>query len=298
MIPRLTALAAALRWRPVRPLSLAALLSLDTEYVCFTEIVRGLFSDEADRILSARRDGWTREAVRVEAFCERVKEVYGFPMYEMLDSYAAICNDIPFVRFGWEPESFEAVSDMRLGWLMMMSIAALPYEDEYVAGLRAPMYDELRQALPGFDMPAVLPLLGVAPEDLRRRLDGGPFGALAEFGDWMWANTENVFLDVPESYEGMCIDDWNAETMAGYRESWLKADALMQRVDALAKWLEDAPHSRFVELLEAAVTDTPENGQIKEVQLDAVQDAIQADREEVQLDAGTRGHHSSQAAVI
>jgi hypothetical protein len=204
-----------------------------------------VFPDTADAILAATQPGVTREQARVWAFLHRVEAAL-FPVNE-LETYEQVVWGVPFIRDGWTYDRFHDL-DLPRGRLLMLALCAQPY-----AGLdtRVPLVD----AIAGLVPPAVLadiPADGLAPDTLHTRLDGTSFAAAADFADWVWGETGSVFLDLDDEME---VSDatWTPEVLTELTTQWQMAEAILDRIDALAAWLEDDPPTHFGRLLGAAL---------------------------------------------
>jgi enamine deaminase RidA (YjgF/YER057c/UK114 family) len=93
---------------------------------------------------------------------------------------------------------------------------------------------------------------GLAPAELHAVLDGTPYAAAAEFADWIWGQTDLIFLDCDDEME--VVDaEWSDDNVQELTRQWQTAGALMDRVTALEIWLERDPARHFAQLLEAAL---------------------------------------------
>jgi hypothetical protein len=90
---------------------------------------------------------------------------------------------------------------------------------------------------------------GLPPSELRARLDGTPYAAAAEFAAWLCHDTGSVFLDCDD--EEVVQIEWTRENVHELTEQWRQASALLDRVGALARWLEADPPAHFARLLDA-----------------------------------------------
>jgi hypothetical protein len=99
VIPALRALGKALRRTPIKPTSVAALLSNHQAYLAFREAVREVFPEREAEILAAQDVGASRGTARVSAFLHGVEAEF-FPVYE-LEEYEQVAYGIPFIRNGW-----------------------------------------------------------------------------------------------------------------------------------------------------------------------------------------------------
>ena len=249
----------------------------------FRAIVDLVFPADMDTLMAADEPPLNRAAARVDAFLCRVAHEL-FEVYEPnFDDgywegaeYLQVTRGIPFIRFGWTMEEQHEL-DVRPGYLLLMALCADPDGDlssagwspgdERDDGWRVALLDWLATSvgIPA-DTLARLPRRGVAPGELRRRLEGGRFAAATDFALWFRAGTGLTCLDLSED------DDYpvpwtrhNVDVLAG---EWPRAEALLERIGELAAWLEERPADRFAALLDALLTD----GTIPEPHPDEVED--------------------------
>lgn len=247
------ALGAVLRRRPPLPTSVASLLDGRGGAPAFRRVVEVLFPAHAAAILAAERPGATRREARVAAFLERV-EADLFPVYELDGWYAAdddpydfVLQGVPFVRLGWGEEDFHELG-RRDGQRLLFALCQQPYDDD---GAHLALLESLEPLVPLATLLRI-PLGGVETATLHARLDGGRFGAAAEFADWVWGETGTAFLDFDDTVE-IHDADWTREIVDALAEQWRRADAILKRIDGLATWLEGDPPARFAALLDAAL---------------------------------------------
>jgi len=249
VIVSLRGLAKALRRTPVAPTSVAALLERQEAMLAFRRIVQELFPEAATEIWAARADGGDRENARVWAFLRRV-ETEWFPVWEC-DEYEQVVCRIPIARNAWGYERFHAL-DMPLGELLLFVLCAYPYEDD---GFRMPALDAAEARIPRETLQDV-PSGGFTPADLRGRLSETPYAGAIDFADWLWGQTETVFLDVDEEVE--IIDaEWTHDVIQELAAQWQRARAILDRIGHLTAWLEADPPSHFARLLDAALGRDP-----------------------------------------
>lgn len=239
-----------LRRTPVAPTSVAAHLSGHTGVLAFRRIVAEIFPEDAEDILAAQHPGATREQARVWAFLYKV-EADLFPVYE-LDDYEQVAWGIPFIREGWSYDRLHEL-EMPPGRLLLFALCAQPV----AAGMdsRVPLLDAAEAHAPRallLDIPAG----GLEPAELHERLDGTPYAAAADFADWLWGDTGSVFLDLDDDVE-VSDADWTPAIVEELAGQWQAAAALLERIDALAAWLEADPPAHFARLLDAALGRDP-----------------------------------------
>lgn len=269
-LPSVRALALTLLRPPPRPSAVARLLRGGA--VEFRAIVDLVFPADADALMAAHQPPLDRAASRVDAFLTRVGgELFAVYQPDFADAYWTgeeydqVTRGIPFVRFGWTLEERHELQ-VRAGYLLLMALCANPDDDLLAAGWlsgdsgddgwRIALLDALALdiGIPR-DTLRLLPRHGVDPSDLRRRLDGGPFAAAADFALWFRSETGLACLDLGED------DDypvpWTRDNVDTLAEEWPPAKALLDRVGELAAWLEEAPADRFPALLDALLAAGP-----------------------------------------
>jgi hypothetical protein len=181
VIVRPSALAALLRRTLVRPVSVVQLLDGVEAYAAFRAIVRELFPDDEAEILAAHDQGAGRQTARVWAFCRKVEERY-FPLHEA-EEYEQLLGDIPFVRDAWSFDELHDLDGRPPGMLLLLALCTHPYD----AGTRTAALDAAEAHVPG-ELLCQLPADGLAPDELRARLEGTRFEAAADFAAWLFAD--------------------------------------------------------------------------------------------------------------
>ena len=245
MIASLRSLGRKLRRTPVKPTSVAALLGRHESYLAFRRVVRELFPEAEAEILSATESGGSRENARVWAFSQRFEAEY-FPVYE-LEEYDQIAYGIPFARNAWDFDRLHEL-DLPKGELLLFALCSQPYDTDYDS--RVPLLDACEAHVPRGVLTEI-PEGGFAPAQLHERLDDTPYAAAALYADWLWAETDTVFLDVDDD---MTADiEWTHDNVLELMAQWQRAEGILNRIGELADWLaQDAPE-RFTQLLDAAL---------------------------------------------
>ena len=205
--------------------------------------MRELFPEAEAEILAAAEPGDSRETARVYAFINRVEATW-FPVYEC-EEYDQIAFGIPFARNAWDYERFHEL-DLRPGELLLFALCAQPYE----ADTRVPLLDAAEAHVPS-EVLSQIPRGGFTPAELRERLDGTPYAAAADYADWLWGETETVFLDVDE--EVAADVEWTRENVLELAEQWRRARDILERIGQLTEWIEADPGAHFARLLDAAL---------------------------------------------
>ncbi|MBI4496621.1 MAG: hypothetical protein HY689_01820 [Chloroflexi bacterium] len=246
MTVSLRALGQALRRTPVQPVSVAALLERHEAYLAFRRIVEEVFPDAAAEILAVQETGAGREIARVMAFLERVERDY-FPCCQLEDYDAVVSYGIPFARDGWSYDRFHDTS-LRPGELLLLALCEQPFAG---GDTRIPILDACEAHVPR-SLLLEIPDGGLAPAELHQRLDATPFAPAAAFADWLWGDTNSVFLDLDDEME--VVDaEWTLANLHELAEQWQRAKGILDRIAELAAWLEEDLPGRFRALLDAAL---------------------------------------------
>jgi hypothetical protein len=206
--------------------------------------VEQVFPAAASAIWAATQADATREQARVWAFLQRVEAEY-FPVFE-LDEYAKVVLGVPFARYAWTIDRWHEL-DVPTGQLMLLALCAQPYAG---MGTRIPLLDAVARMVPAGVL-AELPEGGFALDGLRARLAGTTYAAAADFAAWAWGEVGSVFLDLDDDIE-VSDADWTPEVITELTAQWRTAAAVLDRIDALAAWLEQDPPAHFAQLLDAA----------------------------------------------
>jgi hypothetical protein len=207
--------------------------------------VRELFPEAWDEVMNAREAGGDREAARVWAFCRHVETGF-FPVYEG-EAYEQVAYEIPIAHQGWSIDRLHDL-DMPFGELLLACLCGDPYL--FDSGIRVAMLDEAERRVPRGLLERI-PGDGLSPSELRARLDGTPYGAAADFAEWLYHDTGSVFLDVDD--EEVVSIEWTRENVDELTEQWRLGSALLERVTELTRWLEADPPAHFARLLDAVV---------------------------------------------
>lgn len=248
--PSTLALARTLAVRPADPRSLAATIERDLYFKVevpaqFVEIVEAVFAEDAAvrrAILGADDPERRDEEARVEAFLAEVDRRL-FPIEGCCEEYATMIRAIPFRPMGFEDEALENLYE-RPGYQALIALVA---PDAPAAAARGHLLHH------ECDVPlATLALLPREPPsfaELQRRFGGGPRAAVVDIARWLRAETGTAFLDTTYETAEWQWWPWTGSNVAALTEQWAIAEALVDRVSALAAWLEDDLPRRFRALL-------------------------------------------------
>ncbi|MCW5882144.1 MAG: hypothetical protein KIS91_14530, partial [Anaerolineae bacterium] len=139
--------------------------------------------------------------------------------------------------------------DRRPGETLLLALSALPLgRDE---GARVALLDAAATYVSRDDL-ARIPPGGFPPTALHACFDGTSCVAVAEFADWLWGETDTVFLDLDDEIEVLHAE-WTRENVLDLAAQWQRALAILGRIDDLVAWLETDPTPRFGQLLDAGL---------------------------------------------
>ena len=255
--PRLSGMAERLLRRPPSLRELVVLVGYAEDHAWFVGLVRHLFPDEAEAVLTAPG---IRQ--RVEGFARLFEERH-FPLYapyfefylteEEEPAFTALRRGIPFDLQGVGYEDLHQMWDGHREGLSALALLAKPPESLYTEP------DEIRVAWLESASAHIsqhtllrIPEGGIPQETLTEAVKGTRFEGVAQAASWVWAETGNLFLDScydDGMYDGFA-DPWDDEVIAEGTEEWRKAKAIMDAVYKLADWLEDDLSAHFAEMLD------------------------------------------------
>ena len=270
--PRLSGLADLILRRPPSLRELVSVVGNADDYAWFTGLVRRLFPEEAEDILSAPD---ARE--RVVRFTELFRERH-FPLYApFIDFWADaegeeppwswLRNGIPYDLMGF---GYEGVHEMWDGYregISALALLARPADIYYDGpdGIRVAWLESASSRIPQETLIRI-PEGGIPLDVLTGALRGTEFEAAARACSWMWAETGNFFLDFTYEdggYNGFS-DPWDDDLIQLATEEWRRADPFIDSVCALAGWLEEDLPGRFAQLLDFVLQRLPKKEKEKE----------------------------------
>ena len=263
--PVLSDLAGLLLRRPPSLQELIVRLGYAEDYAWFAELVRRLFPQEAETVLSVPDAGG-----RLERFARLFEERH-FPLYAPFIEFFAdegedppftwLRRGIPFQMMGIGYDSLHELWDgYREGLSALALLAEAPdfYYDE-PDGLRTAWLEAAAGRIPQRTLERI-PRGGILLEALTEAVRETEYHGAAQAVAWVRAETGNFFLDEcyeDGNYEGFC-DPWEEEIIAQGTEEWQRASALTDSVLRLADWLEEDLPGRFAELLDFILPRIPE----------------------------------------
>jgi hypothetical protein len=174
---------------------------------------------------------------------------YGFDDEEAYH-FIVMAPDIPRLGMSWDEYHEIPDYDQQPGLVLLYSLVACPFarwDGQDGSAERVPLLAKCEE-LVGANQAWRIPAEGWEPEYLHERLDGTFFEGAALLADWLYHQTDTIFLDV--DYEMQNDLDWSRETVDELCRLWRRACQIQDSVSDLAQWLEGTPTKRFKELLD------------------------------------------------
>ena len=255
--PRLSGLAELLLRRPPSLRELVVLVGNAEDHAWFVGLVRRLFPDEAEAVLTAPD---IRQ--RVEGFARLFEERH-YPLYApFFEFYLTEEDEPPFtvlrrgIPYDLQGIGYEGLHEMWGGYrdgLSALALLAKPPESFYTESdeIRVAWLESAAAHIPQHTLLRI-PEGGIPLEALAEAVKGTRFEGAAQAVGWVWAETGNLFLDncyEDGAFDGFA-DPWDDEVIAEGTEEWRRARAVLDPVNGLAEWLEEDLPARFAEMLE------------------------------------------------
>ena len=269
--PRLSGLARLLLRRPPSLRELVTLVGYADDYAWFAGLVRRLFPQEGEAVLSTPD---TRE--RVEGFVRLFEERH-FPLYGPFFDFHLEEGDeppwtwlrrgIPYELMGFGCDGLHEMWDgYREGLSALVLLADSP-DAHYMGtdGLRVAWLESAATRIPQQTLLRI-PQGGIPLETLTGALQGTGFEGAAHAASWARGETGNFFLDdcyEDGNYDGFA-DPWEDEIIQEATAEWRRASTLMDSVGELAGWLEEDLPGRFAQMLDFILGRLPNQEQEKE----------------------------------
>ena len=243
--------------RPPSLRELVVLVGYAEDHAWFVGLVRRLFPDEAEAVLTAPD---VRQ--RVEGFARLFEERH-FPLYApYFDFYLDEGDEPPFtvlrrgIPYDLQGIGYEGLHEMWDGYRDGLSALALlvkPPESFYTESdeIRVAWLESASAQIPQHTLLRI-PEGGIPQDDLTEAVKGTRFEGASHAAAWTWAETGNLFLDCSYEdgeYNGFS-DPWEDEVIDQATEEWRKASAVIESVNRLAEWLEGDLPARFAEMLD------------------------------------------------
>ena len=263
--PVLSGLAQLLLRHPPSLRELVTLVGYAEDYAWFAGLVRRLFPQEADGILSAP-DVNRRLAGFAELFQERHFPLYGPFLDFWIDEgdeppWSWLRRGIPFDLVGFGYDDLHEMWDGYREGLSALALLAQPPDSFFMGpdGIRTAWLESATERIPQETLERI-PQGGIPIESLTEALRETEYQCAAQAAAWVWSQTGNFFLDHNYSdgeYDGFS-DPWEQEIIQEGTEEWRKASALIDSVTRLAEWLEENLPGRFVQMLDFILPRLPE----------------------------------------
>ena len=239
----------ATRLRSAGPPSLSHLVQLLSgveHFEDFLELVRQYLPECEAEILLKRTVG-----DQVQLFTNRFSDRY-FPLHDgfwIENGYEDLTAYVPLILQGISWDDYHEIAEIgeswRPGYQLLFTLAENPFE--VYEGARVPLLEACAEIVPQ-SLVQRIPAGGYAPDALRQLLEGTEFEGAAAAADWLCSNTGTLFLDWPSDAEHDV--QWTPENIRELTEEWQKAKVIIDRLHALAEWLEVNPPQRFGQLLD------------------------------------------------
>ena len=253
----LSGLAQTLLRRPPSLRELVTLVGFADNYAWFVGLVRRLFPQEAEAVLTAPDAGQ-----RVERFAE-LFEARHYPLYApFIEWYAADGDDppwswlrrgIPYQLCGFGYDDLHEMWDNYREGISALALLVKPPDSFYMEpdGMRVAWMESAADHIPQQTLLRI-PEGGISLEALTQAVKETRFEGAAQAASWVWAETGNFFLDAcydDGNYDGFS-DPWDEELIEEGTQEWRQASAVMDAVYQLAEWLEEELPVRFAEMLD------------------------------------------------
>lgn len=163
--------------------------------------------------------------------------------------YLLYAPDIPRLGISWD-DYHSIADDYQPGLVLLFGLAQSPWSNwdgQDGAGERVALLEKCAE-IAGLDQARRIPPVGWELDKLHEGLDGTFFEGAALAADWLFHNTDTIFLDV--DYEMENDLNWERETVEDLTRRWRLARQIQDTVYNLGAWLEESPKKRFKELLD------------------------------------------------
>ena len=263
--PLLSDLAGLLLRRPPSLRELVTLIGYAEDYAWFAGLVRRLFPEEAETILSAP-DVNRRLAGFAGLFQEKHFPLYGPFLDFWLDEgdeppWSWLRRGIPFDLVGFGYDDLHEMWDGYREGLSALALLAQPPDSFFMGpdGIRTAWLESAAERIPQETLERV-PQGGIPMEALNEAVADTDYQGAAQAAAWVWSETGNFFLDhnyQDGDYDGFS-DPWEEEIIREGTEEWRRASALIDSVTRLAGWLEEDLPGRFAQMLDFTLPRIPE----------------------------------------
>ncbi len=264
--PLLSGLAVKLLRRPPSLREMVVIVGYADDYAWFAELVRRLFPEEAETVLSA-----PGVRARVERFADLFAERH-FPLYAPFVEYwteveedeppwSWLRRGIPFDLAGFGYDSLHELWDCCSDGISALALLVKPSDAFFYGadGIRTAWLESAGERIPKETLQRI-PQGGIPIGDLTEAVKGTRFEGAALACSWVFAETGNFFLDHSYDdgwYDGYA-DPWEDEIIAEGTAEWRRARSHMDSVGRLVDRLEEDLPARYTEMLDFILPRLPE----------------------------------------
>lgn len=265
--PLLSGLSEKLLQRPPSLRELVVIVGYADDYAWFAGLVRRLFPEESEEVLSA-----PAVRTRVERFADLFAERH-FPLHAPFMEYwidsdpdeppwSWLRRGIPFDLVGFGYDALHELWDCCRDGISALALLVKPHEALFHGAdeIRTAWLESAAERIPQETLLRI-PRDGIPFDDLKEAVEGTRFEGAAMACSWVFAETGNFFLDHSYDdgwYDGFS-DPWDDEIIAEGAAEWHRARSCMDSVSRMADWLEEDLPGRFAEVLDFVLPRLPAN---------------------------------------
>ncbi len=265
--PLLSGIADRIMRRPPSLQDLVIIVGYADDYAWFAELVRRIFPQEAESVLST--PGSRNRAMRFgELFEERHFPLYA-PFVEHWTEaegdeppWSWLRRGIPFDLAGFGYDALHEVWDCCSEGIAALALLVRPPAAFFYGTdeIRTAWLESAAERIPEETLTRIPPG-GIPMADLKEAVEGTRFEGAAKACSWVFAETGNFFLDhcYDDGWYDGCSDPWEEDVIAEGTAEWSRARAWMDSVGELTGWLEEDLPGRFDETLDFILPRVPEN---------------------------------------
>ena len=229
------------------------------DYNYFKELAAAYTPDIYDSIIAQNGS-----AAKVSAFANQFSEKY-FPLApyfrDPMDTweedeysiYTRFLSGIPYELHGFDYEDLHDIWEFSTIPLAALALLPQPPEGHFMANpwedLRTAWLESANRYIPE-DTLKLLPETGFPIETIKQTVKNSQFEGLLSAIAWIFADSNNLFVDASlEDYDGF-VDPWEEETVQLATETWQEAKVILDQAIELANWLDSDLPNRFRQLVE------------------------------------------------
>lgn len=186
------------------------------------------------------------EQEQVQAFLREFGRQTGIPLNDDIEEIEQLLFCMPIIVRGWSWDDYMEWSHHDVPDQVLLALVQSPFMDEDNAALvenlarlvRGEAYEAWRLATP----------TGWEPAELHERLDGTRWEGVARFADWLWRETQTVYLDM--NYEEMNNDlEWSQANVRWLREQAVTAGQIEDRIAEVYHLIEQNPTEAVLDMV-------------------------------------------------